>query len=113
MDPGCAGLPSSGEPYSGGKGLPQSCSTELCSGGYKDSEVDPLCRPDGGGSHQAPLGHLIKAPRLQMRPTRNGGPTQRMMPTGRNDTGKEILPMAYAGTGTSMERTGRTEDLNG
>ena len=55
----------------------------------EDSEVDPLCRPEGDGSHQAPLGHLIKAPRRQMRPARNGGSTRRMMPTGRNDTGKK------------------------
>ena len=55
----------------------------------EDSEVDPLCRPEGGGSHQAPLGRLIKAPRRQMRPARNGGSTRRMMPTGRIDTGKK------------------------
>ena len=28
----------------------------------KDAELDPLCRPEGGGSHQAPLAHLTKAP---------------------------------------------------
>ena len=55
----------------------------------EDSEVDPLCRPEGGGSHQAPLGRLIKAPRRQMRLARNGGSTRRMTPTGRNDTGKK------------------------
>ena len=55
----------------------------------EDSEVDPLCRPEGGGSHQAPLGRLIKTPWWQMRPARNGGSTRRMMPTGRIDTGKK------------------------
>ena len=29
----------------------------------KDSELDPLCQPEGGGSHRASLGRLIKAPR--------------------------------------------------
>ena len=41
----------------------------------EDSEVDPLRRPEGEGSHQAPLGHLIKTPRWQMRSARNGGST--------------------------------------
>ena len=41
----------------------------------KDAELDPLCRPEGGGSHRAPLGRLIKAPRRQMRPAGNGGLT--------------------------------------
>ena len=54
-----------------------------------DSELDPLCRPEGGGSHQAPLGRLIKAPRQQLRPARNVGSTRQMMPTGRNDAGKK------------------------
>ena len=46
----------------------------------EDSEVDPLCRPEGDGSHQAPLG--------QMRPARNGGSTRRMMPTGKTTQGR-------------------------
>ena len=74
MDPGCAGLPSSGEPYSGGKGAVHSCAAVV----DKDSELDPLCRPEGGGSHRAPLGRLIKAPRRRMRPAGNGGSTRRM-----------------------------------
>ena len=54
----------------------------------KDSELDPLCRPEGGGSHQAPLGRLIKAPRRRMRPAGNGGSTRRMTSARGNDTGK-------------------------
>ena len=54
----------------------------------KDSELDPLCRPEGGGSHWAPLGRLVKAPRRRMRPAGNGGPTRRMTSAGRNDAGK-------------------------
>ena len=44
----------------------------------KDAELDPLCRPEGVGSHRAPLGRLTKAPRRQMRPAENGGSTRRM-----------------------------------
>ena len=29
----------------------------------KDAELDPICRPEGGGGHQAPLGHLTKVNR--------------------------------------------------
>ena len=47
----------------------QSCAAVM----DKDSELDPLCRPEGGGSHRAPLGRLIKAPRRRMRPAGNGG----------------------------------------
>ena len=65
------------------------CAVQNCAAVVdEDSEVDPLCRPEWGGSHQAPLGRFIKAPRRQMRPARNGGSTRRMTPTGRNDTGK-------------------------
>ena len=35
----------------------------------KDSKMDALCRPEWDGSHRAPLGRLIKAPRWRMRPT--------------------------------------------
>ena len=41
----------------------------------------------GGGSHQAPLGPLTKAPRRQMRPAGNGGLTRRMTSARRNNTG--------------------------
>ena len=42
-----------------------------------------------GWEPSGPLGRLIKAPRRQMRPARNGGLKRRMTPTGRNDTGKK------------------------
>ena len=51
----------------------------------KDAELDPLCRPEGGGGHRAPLGCLTKAPRRQMRPAENGGPTRRMTLSKRNN----------------------------
>ena len=54
----------------------------------KDSELDPLSCPEGGGSHQAPLGRLIKAPRQRMRPAANGGSIRRMTSAGRKDAGK-------------------------
>ena len=83
----------------------------------EDSEVDLLCRPEGGGSHQAPLGRLIKTPRRQMRLARNGGSTRWMMPTGRIDTGKKSSsrPMPtpaqarseQAGRKTKSDRPGR------
>ena len=70
----------------------------------------------GGGSHQAPLGRLIKTLRRQMRPARNGGPTRRMMPTGRNETGKKsssrLMPIPaqtrsdQAGWKTKSDRLG-------
>ena len=43
--------------------------------------------PEGGESHQAPLGRLTKAPRWQMRPAGNGGSTRRMTSTRRNNAG--------------------------
>ena len=55
----------------------------------KDSEMDPLCRSEGGGSHRAPVGRLIKAPRRRMRPAGNGGSARRMTPAGRNDAKKK------------------------
>ena len=55
----------------------------------KDSEMDPLCRSEGGGSHRAHLGRLIKAPRWRMRPAGNGGSARRMTPAGRNDARKK------------------------
>ena len=55
----------------------------------KDSEMDPLCRSERGGSHRAPLGRLIKAPRRRMRPAGNGGSARRMTSVGRNDARKK------------------------
>ena len=64
------------------------CAVQKCAAVVdKDSELDPLCRPEGGGSHRAPLGRLIKAPRRQMRPAWNGGSTRRMTSARRNDAG--------------------------
>ena len=51
----------------------------------KDSIMDPLCRPEWDGSHRAPLGRLIKAPRWRMRPAGAGGSARRVTPAGRND----------------------------
>ena len=63
---------------------------------------------EGGGSHQALLGRLIKAPRRQMRPARNGGSTRRMMPTRRNDTGKKSSSRSeQAGRKTNVRQTRR------
>ena len=51
--------------------------------------MDPLCHPEGDGSHRAPLGRLIKEPRQRMRPAGNGGSTRWMTPAGRNDARKK------------------------
>ena len=53
----------------------------------KDAELDPLCRPEGGGSHWAPLVRLTKTPRRQMRPAGNGELTRRMTSARRNNAG--------------------------
>ena len=80
----------------------------------KDSELDPLCRPEGGGSHRAPLGHLIKAPRRRMRPAGNGGSTRRMTTARRNDAGKRSTARPISAEAVefspALERTGRTKD---
>ena len=77
-----------------------------------DTELDPLCRPEGGGSH--PLGRLIKAPRRQMRPAKNGGSTRRMTSAGRNDAGKKSAsrPMP-APTKALNEQAGRKTKSSG
>ena len=51
----------------------------------EDAELDPLCHPEGGGSHRAPLGRLTKASRRQIRPAENGGSTRRMTSSKRNN----------------------------
>ena len=58
--------------------------------------MDPLCRPEWDGSHRAPLGRLIKAPRGRMRPARDGGSARRVTPAGRNDARKKsaIRPLS-------------------
>ena len=38
-----------------------------------NSNLDPLWRPEWDGSHQAPLGRFVKAPRQRMRPAGNSG----------------------------------------
>ena len=55
----------------------------------KDSKMDPLCHPEWDGSHRAPLGRLIKAPRRRMRPAGDGGSARRVTPAGRNDARKK------------------------
>ena len=68
-----------------------------------DSKMDPLCRPEWDGSHQAPLGCLIKAPRRRMRPAGDGGSAGRVTPAERNDARKKStvqpLPTSWGGGG--------------
>ena len=51
----------------------------------KNSNSDPLCRPEWDGSHQAPLGRCVKAPRRRMRPAGDSGSARRVTPARGND----------------------------
>ena len=51
-----------------------------------NSNLDPLGRPEGDGSHPAPLGRFVKTPRWRMRPAGNSGSARRGTPGRRNDT---------------------------
>ena len=66
------------------------CAVQSCAAVVdKDSKMDPLCRLEWDGSHQVPLGRLIKAPRRRMRPAVDGGSARRVTPAGRNDARKK------------------------
>ena len=81
----------------------------------KDSKMDPLCRPEWDGSHQAPLG-LIKAPRRRMRPAGDGGSARRMTPAGRNNARKKsaVRPLSAEAVEFSPARAqNRTHYLDG
>ena len=51
----------------------------------KNSNLDPLWSPEWDGSHQAPLGHSVRAPRRRMRPAGNSGSARRVTPGREND----------------------------
>ena len=51
----------------------------------KNSNLDPLWRPERDGSHQAPLGRFVRAPRWRMWPAGNSGSTRRVTPGRGND----------------------------
>ena len=55
---------------------------------YKDSKLDPLCHPEWDGSHRAPLGRCVRAPRRRMRPAGDGGSARWVTPAGGNDAMK-------------------------
>ena len=44
----------------------------------QNSNLDPLGRPERDGSHQAPLGRKVRAPRRRMRPAGISGPARRV-----------------------------------
>ena len=50
----------------------------------KNSNLDPLWRPEWDGSHQA-LGRSVRAPRRRLRPAGNSGSARRVMPGREND----------------------------
>ena len=51
----------------------------------KNSNLDPLCRPEWDGSHRAPLGRCVRAPRRRMRPAGDSGSARRVTPAKGND----------------------------
>ena len=115
MDPGRAGVPNRGEPHSGGKGPPRSCSTESCcsGGGY----LDPLCPPEWDGSHLAPLGSGVRAPRWRMRPAGDSGSARRVTPSAGNDAMRRstVRPLLVEGRRSSLRHRlqNRMYDLDG
>ena len=50
-----------------------------------NSNLDPLWRPERDGSHQAPLGRKVRAPRRRMRPAGISGPARRVTTERGND----------------------------
>ena len=50
-----------------------------------NSNLDPLWRPEWDGSHQAPLGRFVRAPRRRMRPAGNSGSARQVTPGRGND----------------------------
>ena len=49
------------------------------------SNLDPLCPPEWDGSHLAPLGSGVRAPRRRMRPAGDSGSARRVTPYTGND----------------------------
>ena len=86
MDPGRARLPNLGESHSGRKdcrdrAMPNSAPAVV----DKNSNSDPLCRPEWDGSHRAPVGRWVKAPRRRMRPAGDSGSARRVTPARGHD----------------------------
>ena len=76
--------------------------------------MDPLGRPEGGGSHRAPLGRLTKAPRRQIRPAENGGSTDDVvqkkkakMRSAARHTSAEVVDFSPAPAQARNEEAGR------
>ena len=69
----------------------------------KNSNLDPLWRPEWDGSHQAPLGRFVKAPRRRMRPAGNSGSARRVTPGRGTDAMRRsaIQPLSVEAVGFS------------